>query len=129
MKKLIILITVSFCFTGCVSNYHIQVFSDDVQALPYKYEPKVVASGQTVLQRVSDGLFTAHDYESAMVMAKEAGYTKVLSVEYYTTSYFSLIWFIGEKWVTIRCSKEPGPEPEAAIPPEAALSAESTQTP
>jgi hypothetical protein len=126
VKKLIILITVSFCLAGCVTGYRIQVFSDEIEALPYKYETKMLGD-QEVTKRVSDGLFTAHDYESAMVMAKESGYTRVLSVEYYTTHYFALIWFVGVKWVTIRCSKEPGPEPEAALPPEAALSAESTQ--
>jgi hypothetical protein len=113
MRKLIPLIAVSFCLAGCVTGYQIQVFSDEIEALPYTYETKMVGD-QTVTKRVSEGLFTAHDYESALVKAKEAGYTRVLSVEYYTTHYFALIWFVGVKWVTIRCTKEPA----AALPPE-----------
>jgi hypothetical protein len=50
-----------------------------------------------------------------MVLAKEAGYTKVISIETYTNHYYALIWFIGEKRVTIRCVKEE--DTEKAVSP------------
>jgi hypothetical protein len=109
-------------FSGCVHNYHIQAFSNDIETL----------SSQTILKIVEDrkveaiqqdaftvpkvgykqvaveeiqGMFTASNYESAMAQAKNAGYTKVLSIEYGTNQYLGII---GTKWVTIRCVKDLG---------------------
>jgi hypothetical protein len=92
-------------FTGCISTYHVQTFSQDVETLPATLETKIV-EGQKVTKRVTQGMFTARSYEEAMVLAKEAGYTRVLSIEYGTTKFWGLIWFIGTKWVTIRCAKD-----------------------
>jgi hypothetical protein len=98
-----LVLVVVLTFTGCITNYHIQVFSNDVETLPSKTQVKVLQDGQEFVKTEREGMFYAHGYEEAMVMAKEAGFTKVLSIEYGTNLIFGLI---GEKWVRIRCSKE-----------------------
>jgi hypothetical protein len=47
-------------------------------------------------------MFTASTFEDALVMANDAGYSKLLSIEYGRNMYLGLI---STKWVTIRCSK------------------------
>jgi outer membrane murein-binding lipoprotein Lpp len=96
-------LVIAFTVTGCITNYHIQLFSNDVETLPVKTQVKRLQDGREVVRTEYEGMFYANDYEKAMTMAKEAGFTKVLSVEYGTTLVFG---FIGEKWVRVRCSKE-----------------------
>ena len=113
MKKVsqILLVVVLFLslvlFASCVSTYHVQVFSDNVTALPSTVtQVATTGDGKPIEEKKYEGMFKAEDLETAMEMAKEAGYTKLLSIEYGTNSYFGLIWAIGTKWVIIRCSKE-----------------------
>jgi len=102
MKYLVIIAAcATFMFSGCAYNYHIQTFSNNVESLS-RIEKKIGENGEEVAGIRYEGVFTASDYESAIAQAKNAGYTKVLSIEYGTNRY---ILGIGTKWVTIRCAK------------------------
>jgi hypothetical protein len=90
---------------GCVSSYHIQAFSNEVQTLPVteviETEYNRQGSGQTT-RTVVEGMFKADNFESACKKAEEAGFTEILSIE--SGTYWVL--GIGIKWVIIRCVKD-----------------------
>jgi len=91
-------------FTSCVTSYNIHTFSDNVETLQYTTTEKINnETGNVTTVTKYEGLFKAKDYETAMQMAKEAGFTRVLSIEYGTSH---ILGFIGSKWVVIRCTKE-----------------------
>ena len=94
-----VLITLNF--VGCVTNYHVQTFSNDVEVTKTGMVNKKVAEiyGDH-LKEEELGVFEASDFSTVMMMAKEAGYSKVISIEYGTKTYLG---FIGIKWVRIRC--------------------------
>ncbi|MCL2805277.1 MAG: hypothetical protein FWD26_05000 [Treponema sp.] len=106
MKKAISIIFITailFASTGCTTSYHIQTFSNDVETLTSRTVDSINAEGKVTQKIVYEGKFRASDYETAMQMAKEAGFTKVLSIEYGTSLYLG---FIGLKWVEIRCVRD-----------------------
>ena len=112
MKKLSIILILSIFLSGCVTSYHIQVFSDDVQSLPYKiittttqkpaesHQPQPTETTKETI--IVEGLFKGKSYEEAMRAASKEGFTKVLSVEYGTRH---VLWTFSFKWVEIRCVK------------------------
>ena len=95
-----------FNFSSCASSYHIQMFSDDVRALPFQTIEKVNSEGKVTQVTTYEGLFRAKDLETAMHMAEQAGFTKILSVEYGVNWYFIVVGIINPRWVQIRCIKE-----------------------
>ena len=107
MKKLFIILVLAFCtvFAGCITSYHIHTFSNDVETLPL--EETVSPHNQNITKLEPAGLFKGGTYEEAMRKAKEAGYTRVLSVEYGTRHVLGLFSF---RWVEIRCVKGGGGE-------------------
>jgi outer membrane murein-binding lipoprotein Lpp len=92
---------------GCVSSYHIQTFSNEVQTLPSKTIEKTDDKGKKTEVTVYEGLFKGADYESALQKAQKAGFTEILSIEYGT---YSFLFLFGSKWVALRCTKEAGAE-------------------
>ena len=105
LSLLIICVSI-FNFSSCASSYHIQMFSDDVIALPFQTIEKVNPEGRVTQVVTYEGLFRAKDLETAMHMAEQAGFTKILSVEYGVDWYFIVIGIISPRWVQIRCIKE-----------------------
>ena len=64
--KLIALLSVAALFTGCVTSYHMQIFSNDVEALEYNTVTKLLGPESTPSVETSyEGLFKARDYETA----------------------------------------------------------------
>jgi len=103
--SVVLVLAIVVVFTGCVTSYQIQTFSTDVKALPDQTVTAAankLRTGSGTTTTIS-GLFEASNFEEAMRMAKEAGFTKLLSIEYGTSRYLG---FIGTKWVIVRCAKE-----------------------
>ena len=100
--QLMLVFAMVLCFSGCVTNYNVHTFSNDVETLSSKTIRTRNSDGTVSEKIILEGQFTGTDYETVMRMAKDAGFTKVLSVEYGTNLFLG---FIGTKWVTIRCSK------------------------
>jgi len=90
-------------FASCVTNYHVQTFSNNVATPTSVTIQRTDPSTEEPFEVTYEGIFKAKDLETAMQMAKEAGYTKLLSIEYGTNL---VLGFIGTQWVIIRCSNE-----------------------
>ena len=103
--SLLVVPVMLLCLSGCVTSYNIQVFSDDVKALPYTTIDSGFTNqdGSPVYKTAVEGIFEARDYETAMRNAQKAGFTKVLSVEYGTRH---VLWSFFFSWVTVRCERE-----------------------
>ena len=100
---LVSVIIIVFCITGCVSNYHVQKFSSDIESLPVKTIEEKLSRGRTSTTTIIEGTFKANNLEAALKKAEDAGYNKLLSIEYGTNVYFGVF---GSKWVIIRCLKD-----------------------
>jgi hypothetical protein len=113
LGTLVMVLVFMMLLVGCVSNYHIQTFTDIVEVVPnvsvenirQEYDSRGELTGKVYYSSEKAGIFEASDYDTVMEKAKDAGFTKVLSVEYGTNLYLG---FIGTKWVKIRCIKDVG---------------------
>jgi len=100
-------------------SYYIQTFSNDVEALPFTEIGRINPDGSPGKSKIlSEGVFKAVDYNTAVNMAAEAGYTKILSIE---NGVRHILWAFGYRYVVIRCVKETETEsvnPEVVEVPE-----------
>jgi hypothetical protein len=98
---LVMALALSFVLVGCVTSYGVQAFSQDIETLPLRTEETILDTGEVKIITSYDGMFTATNLEEALAMANNAGFSKLLSIEYGMKTYY----LYSEKWVTIRCAK------------------------
>jgi hypothetical protein len=105
---------------GCGTiTYHVQTFSDNIEAWPTSRQDNVIimaTSQKTVYYdgnqkkiknvknlSIESATIMAHTYDNAMIAAKNAGLTKVISVEYMSETILYLLYLPS---VRVRCTKE-----------------------
>ena len=102
MKKIFVFITaiIAILLNSCVSSYHIQVFSDNVEVVPVtridiqkstaysggSESPTAPPKNDTEYKEIYEGIFKGDNLESVMQQAQKEGYNKILSIEYGTNT-------------------------------------------